>query len=98
MIIDHLPVVSLSKSSRFEFFSLLIESQTLSRGTNAFPSFSVRQGNSKLIKTVKLYVYTYRYQRCYLRAASLKSSSLESLDDMKSVLSRCSSLHAHNNI
>ena len=98
MIIDHLPVVSLSKSSRFEFFSLLIESQTLSRGTNAFPSFSVRQGNSKLIKTVKLFTLT---------AISAVISGLpvwkvhhlnHSLDDMKSVLSRCSSLHAHNNI
>lgn len=31
-------------------------------------------------------VYTYRYQRCYLRAASLKTSSLESLDHMKSFM------------
>ena len=77
MIIDHLSLVSLSKSSPFEFYSFLIDSKKLSRETNAFLSFSVRQG--------KLF-YTYRYQRCYLRAASLKTSSLESLDHMKSFM------------
>ena len=55
MIIDHLSLVSLSKSSRLEFYSFLIDSKTLSRETNAFLSFSVRQGK---LKTVKLFTLT----------------------------------------
>lgn len=90
MIIEHLSLVSLSKSSRFEFCSFLIDSKTLSRETNAFLSFSVRQAK---LKTVKLFTLT---------AISAVISGLPVWKphhlNHSIIWSLCSNLHAHNNI
>lgn len=94
MIIDHLSLVSLSKSSRFEFCSFLIDSKTLSRETNAFLSFSVRQGK---LKTVKLFTLT-AISAVISGLPVWKPHHLNHSIIWSRLWSRCSNLHAHNNI
>lgn len=89
MIIDHLSLVSLSKSSPFEFYSFLIDSKTLSRETNAFLSFSVRQGKLFTLTAISAVISGLPVWKPHHLSHSIIWSLLWSL---------CPNLHAHNNI
>ena len=89
MIIDHLSLVSLSKSSPFEFYSFLIDSKTLSRETNAFLSFSVRQGKLFTLTAISAVISGLPVWKPHHLSHSIIWSLLSSL---------CPNLHAHNNI
>lgn len=89
MIIDHLSLVSLSKSSRFEFYSFLIDSKTLSRETNAFLSFSVRQGKLFTLTAISAVISGLPVWKPHHLSHSIIWSLLWSF---------CPNLHAHNNI
>lgn len=89
MIIDHLSLVSLSKSSRFEFYSFLIDSKTLSRETNAFLSFSVRQGKLSTLTAISAVISGLPVWKPHHLSHSIIWSLLWSF---------CPNLHAHNNI
>lgn len=89
MIIDHLSLVSLSKSSPFEFYSFLIDSKTLSRETNAFLSFSERQGKLFTLTAISAVISGLPVWKPHHLSHSIIWSLLWSL---------CPNLHAHNNI
>lgn len=89
MIIDHLSLVSLSKSSRFEFYSFLIDSKTLSRETTAFLSFSVRQGKLFTLTAISAVISGLPVWKPHHLSHSIIWSLLWSF---------CPNLHAHNNI
>lgn len=89
MIIDHLSLVSLSKSSRFEFYSFLIDSKTLSRETNAFLSFSVRQGKLFTLTAISAVISGLPVWKPHHLSHSIIWSLLWNL---------CPNLYAHNNI
>lgn len=89
MIIDHLSLVSLSKSSRFEFYSFLIDSKTLSRETIAFLSFSVRQGKLFTLTAISAVISGLPVWKPHHLSHSIIWSLLWSF---------CPNLHAHNNI
>lgn len=89
MIIDHLSLVSLSKSSRFEFYSFYIDSKTLSRETTAFLSFSVRQGKLSTLTAISAVISGLPVWKPHHLSHSIIWSLLWSF---------CPNLHAHNNI
>lgn len=89
MIIDHLSLVSLSKSSRFDFYSFLIDSKTVSRETNAFLSFSVRQGKLFTLTAISAVISGLPVWKPHHLSHSIIWSLWWSL---------CPNLHAHNNI
>ena len=89
MIIDHLSLVSLSKSSPFEFYSFLIDSKKLSRETNAFLSFSVRQGKLFTLTAISAVISGLPVWKPHHLSHSIIWSLLWNL---------CPNLHAHNNI